>query len=64
MVFCTAYDQYALQAFEVNAIAYLLKPVRGEALAQALARAEKLNRLQIQQLKIPEKTQKMYLKTT
>lgn len=50
VIFCTAYDQYALQAFEVNAIAYLLKPVRREALAEALVRAEKLNRLQIQQL--------------
>lgn len=50
VIFCTAYDQYALQAFEVNAIAYLLKPVRREALADALARAEKLNRLQLQQL--------------
>lgn len=50
VVFCTAYDQYALQAFEVNAIAYLLKPVRSEALADALARAQKLNRLQVQQL--------------
>ncbi|HET8848260.1 MAG TPA: response regulator, partial [Marinobacter sp.] len=38
VIFCTAYDHYAIQAFNVNAVAYLLKPVRKEALASALAR--------------------------
>jgi two-component system LytT family response regulator len=37
-VFCTAYDAYALQAFELNAVDYLLKPVRPERLTEALAR--------------------------
>lgn len=48
IIFCTAYDEYAIRAFEVQAIAYLLKPVRREALADALARAERLNRVQLQ----------------
>lgn len=48
VIFCSAYDHYALQAFEVNASAYLLKPVRREALAAALQRAAKTNRLQHQ----------------
>jgi len=39
VVFVTAYDQYAVEAFELAAIDYLLKPVRAERLAAALARA-------------------------
>jgi two-component system LytT family response regulator len=38
-VFVTAYDQFALKAFEVRAIDYLLKPFSRERLAQALASA-------------------------
>jgi two-component system, LytTR family, response regulator len=38
VIFVTAHDQYAIQAFEVNAIDYLLKPVARERFAQALAR--------------------------
>ena len=36
VIFTTAYDEYALQAFKVNSIDYLLKPVDKEALARAL----------------------------
>lgn len=39
VVFCTAYDEHALQAFAVKAIDYLLKPVRKEDLRRALQRA-------------------------
>ncbi len=38
VIFVTAHDQYAIRAFEVNAIDYLLKPVTEERFAQALAR--------------------------
>jgi two-component system, LytTR family, response regulator len=37
-IFVTAHDRYAIQAFEVNAIDYLLKPVTRERCSQALAR--------------------------
>jgi two-component system, LytTR family, response regulator len=40
IVFVTAHDKYAIQAFEVNAIDYLLKPVTGERFAKALERAK------------------------
>ena len=40
VVFVTAHDRYAIQAFEINAIDYLLKPVTEERLAQALRRAK------------------------
>jgi two-component system LytT family response regulator len=39
VVFVTAYDQYAVRAFEENAVDYLLKPFRRERLAEALTRA-------------------------
>lgn len=39
LVFVTAFDQYAIQAFEVNAVDYLLKPVEPTRLAQAVSRA-------------------------
>ena len=42
VVFTTAYDQYALQAFEVNSIDYLLKPIEERHLARALDKIERL----------------------
>ncbi|HVY93525.1 MAG TPA: LytTR family DNA-binding domain-containing protein [Bryobacteraceae bacterium] len=38
IVFVTAYDEYAVRAFEANAIDYVLKPVRPERLERALGR--------------------------
>lgn len=40
VIFTTAYDQYAVRAFEIHAVDYLLKPFAPERLAEALARAE------------------------
>jgi len=42
VVFTTAFDRYALQAFEVNSIDYLLKPVEERHLARALDKLERL----------------------
>ncbi|HEX8998532.1 MAG TPA: LytTR family DNA-binding domain-containing protein [Blastocatellia bacterium] len=42
VIFATAFDQYALDAFEANAVSYLLKPINRERLAQAVERACKL----------------------
>ncbi|MDR2773969.1 MAG: LytTR family DNA-binding domain-containing protein [Tannerella sp.] len=43
VIFTTAYDQYALSAFKVNAIDYLLKPIRPEEVACALAKLRKIS---------------------
>ena len=41
VVFTTAYDEYALKAFKVNALDYLLKPIKKEELAAAVEKARK-----------------------
>jgi two-component system, LytTR family, response regulator len=42
IVFTTAYDQYALDAFKVNSIDYLLKPIERADLARAIAKLERM----------------------
>ncbi len=41
LIFCTAFDDHALAAFEANAVDYLLKPVRAERLRTALVKARR-----------------------
>jgi two-component system response regulator AlgR len=50
VIFTTAYNDYAVQAFEAHAVDYLLKPVRRERLADALQHARLLTRLQARAL--------------
>lgn len=50
IVFTTAYDQHALQAFEANAIDYLLKPISKEKLENSLQKAEILSQSRYRQL--------------
>lgn len=50
VIFTTAYDAHALAAFEASAVDYLLKPIRGARLAEALARARALSGSQLQAL--------------
>lgn len=47
VVFTTAYDQYAVEAFEAEAVGYLLKPIRAERLQTALQRAVRLSTAQL-----------------
>lgn len=51
VAFCTAYDEYALQAFRHHAIAYLLKPVRRHELDECLRAAGRVNRVQLARLR-------------
>jgi two-component system, LytTR family, response regulator LytT len=43
IIFCTAYDEYAIQAFDANGIDYLLKPIDEEKLLRGLNKYDKLN---------------------
>lgn len=52
IIFCTAYDDYALRAFQANAIGYLLKPVREEELAKSLQQAQKLSKAHLHAIEI------------
>lgn len=44
IIFATAYDKYAIQAFEVNSIDYLLKPIQKDRLEQALNKFSQLTK--------------------
>ncbi len=50
VIFVTAHDEYAVRAFEVNAVDYLLKPVDGARLREAITRAqERLDRADLRE---------------
>src|SRR5690606_6495275 len=50
VIFCTAYDDYAVEAFSSQAVGYLLKPVKREDLVSALDRARRVNKAQLAEL--------------
>lgn len=49
IIFTTAYDEYAIEAFKVNSIDYLLKPIKTEELRRALAKFSKWSKTDIVQ---------------
>jgi two-component system, LytTR family, response regulator len=55
VVFTTAYDEFALKAFEVNALDYLLKPIQAERLAETIAKLAEKERAKTNATRGPEK---------
>lgn len=58
MIFCTAYDEHALAAFDASAIDYLVKPVRLERLRTALERAKRFHTTAIEKVAETASTQR------
>ncbi|MEQ9452658.1 MAG: LytTR family DNA-binding domain-containing protein [Pseudomonadales bacterium] len=54
VIFCTAYEEHAIQAFDLQAVGYLLKPVRRENLLAALDKSVRLNKAQLVALQADE----------
>jgi len=46
VIYCTAFGEHAIEAFEVSASAYLMKPIRRETLMDTLARIGRVNKVQ------------------
>jgi two-component system response regulator AlgR len=47
VIFCTAYEEHAVEAFDLQAVGYLLKPVRKDNLESALRKAQRVNKAQL-----------------
>ena len=47
VIFCTAFDQFAIKAFEVSAIGYLVKPIELDKLVDAIEQASVINQAQL-----------------
>jgi two-component system LytT family response regulator len=62
IIFVTAFDEYAIRAFEVNAIDYLLKPVNPERLKIAIERVIKREKVQEREAKSYEYSDSIYVR--
>ncbi|MDX1451300.1 MAG: LytTR family DNA-binding domain-containing protein [Oleiphilaceae bacterium] len=61
IIFCTAYDEYAIEAFKHQAVGYLLKPARQEELLQALKQAQRLSRAQLHALQHKQDSEQIFV---
>lgn len=62
VLFITAYDQYAIQAFEVNALDYLMKPIREERFAKAIQKIRNTINMKLSLNESLAKDRKIFIK--
>jgi two-component system, LytTR family, response regulator len=62
VIFVTAFDNYAIRAFEVNAIDYLLKPVNPERLKEAIGRVIRKDKEEVNERKIFKYTDNIFVR--
>ncbi len=61
VIFCTAYEEHAIQAFDLQAVGYLLKPVRKDKLLAALGKTVRLNRAQLAALNTADSARRSHI---
>ncbi|MFT7652665.1 MAG: two-component system response regulator AlgR, partial [Candidatus Azotimanducaceae bacterium] len=61
VIFCTAYEEHAIQAFNLQAVGYLLKPVRRENLVKALDQSVRLNKAQLVALQSEDDSRRSHI---
>ncbi len=61
VIFCTAYEEHAIEAFDLQAVGYLLKPVRKDSLAEALGKSQRVNKAQLAALVEPAKRHRSHI---
>ncbi len=63
IIFVTAYDEYALKAFEINAIDYLMKPVGHERLVKALSKVKAYGQTSVSRIFVKEEHEMKFIET-
>jgi two-component system response regulator AlgR len=61
VIFCTAYEEHAIEAFDLQAVGYLLKPVRKENLESALGKAQRVNKAQLAALAVEQPPRRTHI---
>jgi two-component system response regulator AlgR len=61
VIFCTAYEEHAVEAFDLQAVGYLLKPVRKDILEVSLGKAQCVNKAQLAALAVEQPPRRTHI---